>query len=92
MWGKHVLKGDEKYGMNQRFFITIDFVESAWEGNLSIGQHSYFWSDADSGDARLLFTGPCATCKTPLPCSKSGCRSCSPLFWAHFPDHHRHRW
>ena len=32
-----------------------------WSGHLTIGQHFYFWTSADAGDAHLLDTEECAT-------------------------------
>src|SRR5260221_990563 len=58
-WGEFVLDADDT--MPRRFFVTFDTYEDQWKGHLSIGQHNYFWSSADFGDASLLDTNPCAT-------------------------------
>jgi hypothetical protein len=43
------------------FFVTFDTHETSWSGHLTIGQHCFFWSSADVGDAHLLDTDPCST-------------------------------
>jgi hypothetical protein len=52
--------------MPRSFFITFDTFETTWSGHLTIGQHCFFWSSADVGDAHLLDTGPCATLEEAL--------------------------
>jgi hypothetical protein len=59
LWGEFVPEPDEP--TSPRFFITFDTYETTWSGHLTIGQHCFFWSSADFGDAHLLDTGPCAT-------------------------------
>jgi hypothetical protein len=59
VWGDFVLHPDEK--MPRHFFITFDTYNATWSGHLTIGQHCFFWSSADVGDAHLLDTDPCAT-------------------------------
>jgi hypothetical protein len=59
LWGEFGPDLDDPMG--PRFFITLDAFQSTWRGHLTTGQHSYFWSSADCGDAHLLGTGPCAT-------------------------------
>ena len=59
LWGEFIL--DPDYMMRRRFFVTFDTYKDQWKGHLSIGQHNYFWSSADFGDASLLDTAPCAT-------------------------------
>ena len=55
VWGEYVLNPEEL--MSQCFFITFDTYKEEWRGYLTIGQHSYFWSSADVGDAHLLGVG-----------------------------------
>lgn len=57
LWGQFVLDPEEF--MPQCFFITLDTYQDKWRGTLTIGQHSYLWSSADVGDARLLDTNNC---------------------------------
>ena len=59
LWGEYV--PDPKDDMPRYFFITFDVYEKMWSGHLTIGQHSYFWSSADFGDAHLVDSDPCAT-------------------------------
>ncbi len=54
MWGKFVINSDEI--MSRIFFITFNKYQEKWSGTLTIGQHNYFWSSADFGDAHLLNT------------------------------------
>ncbi len=58
LWGEYT--PDPEEDMPRHFYITFDFCEEKW-GVLSIGQHSYFWSSADCGDAYLLNTESCNT-------------------------------
>jgi hypothetical protein len=57
VWGQFVLNPEEL--MHQTFFVTIDIYQDKWQGSLTTGQHSYFWSSTDEDDARLLNTKPC---------------------------------
>jgi hypothetical protein len=59
IWGEFVPEPNEQ--MPRRFFITFDTHKATWTGHLTIGQHCFFWSSADVGDAHLLDTDPCAT-------------------------------
>lgn len=59
LWGELVF--DENDHMPRRFYVTFDTYQQNWRGYLSIGQHCYYWSDADAGDAHLADTEPCAT-------------------------------
>ena len=59
LWGEFM--PDPTESVARRFFVTFDSFKTSWRGNLTIGQHSYFWSDADFGDAHLLGTEDCAT-------------------------------
>jgi hypothetical protein len=54
LWGQVVPNPEEL--MSRRFFITLDTYEEQWRGCLTIGMHSYLWSDANMGDAHLLST------------------------------------
>ena len=59
LWGKFVA---EPIGsMSRRFFLTFDLCKNSWRGHWSIGQHIYYWSSADFGDAYLVSTGRCGT-------------------------------
>ena len=55
VWGEYIFDPEEL--MSQCFFITFDTYKEEWRGYLTIGQHSYFWSSADVGDAHLLGVG-----------------------------------
>ena len=57
IWGQYIPKPEEQ--MPRCFFITFDTHGENWTGHLSIGQHCYFWSSADAGDAHLLETEAC---------------------------------
>lgn len=59
LWGEFVPEPDDP--TSPCFFITFDTHETTWSGHLTVGQHCYYWSSADCGDAHLLDTGPCAT-------------------------------
>jgi hypothetical protein len=59
LWGVFVPEPNEP--TPRRFFLTFDTYKTTWSGHLTIGQHCFFWSSADVGDAHLLDTGPCAT-------------------------------
>jgi len=59
LWGEYV--PDPTEPMPRRFFITFDTDETTWSGHLTIGQHCFYWSSADAGDAHLLDTDSCAT-------------------------------
>jgi hypothetical protein len=59
VWGEFV--ADPIEPMPRRFFITFGTYQATWTGHLTIGQHCFFWSSADVGDAHLLATDPCAT-------------------------------
>ena len=54
LWGKFLVDPDEL--MSPSFFITLSTYEEKWECHLTMGQHSYFWSSADFGDAHVLAT------------------------------------
>ena len=61
----------------RRFFITFDTYQKIWRGHLTIGQHSYFWSSADMGDAVLFSTGDCDTLDEAIAAFKAGLFDCS---------------
>lgn len=58
VWGEYVT-GEGI--IRQHFFVTFDIYDSLWQGTLSIGQHSYFWSSTNEGDAYLVSTNRCNT-------------------------------
>jgi hypothetical protein len=63
-WGCLTLEDKDEKPLSERsFYVTFDIfgkeAPGRWRGTLTIGQHSYFWSDADAGDAYLLYTGGC---------------------------------
>ncbi len=45
--------------MQRSYFVTFSNNDVKWQGYLTIGKHSYYWSSADYGDANLLSTAPC---------------------------------
>jgi len=47
--------------MARHFYITLATHAEDWSGHRTIGQHYYFWTSADVGDAHLLDTEECAT-------------------------------
>ena len=47
--------------MPRHFYITFATHAEHWSGHLTIGQHFYWWTSADVGDAHLLDTEECAT-------------------------------
>jgi hypothetical protein len=59
LWGQWVLHPEES--MTRHFYITFATHAEHWSGHLTIGQHCYFWTSADVGDAHLLDTEECAT-------------------------------
>jgi hypothetical protein len=59
LWGEFVPDPEEQ--LPRSFFVTFDTGEGTWAGHLTVGQHCYFWSSADVGDAHLLDTGPCSS-------------------------------
>ena len=56
----------------QRYFVTFDVYQKHWRGHMTIGQHSYFWSSADVGDAMLFSTKGCATLEDAIAAFKAG--------------------
>ncbi len=60
VWGIYTYNPDDD-DSSRDFYITFDICEEKWAGHLSIGQHCYFWSSADFGDAVLADTEPCDT-------------------------------
>ncbi len=59
LWGQWVLQPEQC--MVRHFYITFATHAEHWSGHLTIGQHFYFWTSADVGDAHLLDTEACAT-------------------------------
>lgn len=59
LWAEFTQAGAES--MPRHFFLTFDAYKKKWRGHLTIGQHQYFWSSADFGDAYLLGTNECGT-------------------------------
>ena len=45
----------------RHFYITFATHAEHWSGHLTIGQHYYWWTSPDVGDAYLLDTEECAT-------------------------------
>jgi hypothetical protein len=54
IWGCFQLGGSE-FG-STRFFVTFDKDEDVWQGHLTVGMHSFWWSSTDEEDARLMST------------------------------------
>ena len=69
LWGEFVL--DSTDPMPRRFFITFDTFQEAWSGHLTIGQHCFYWSSADFGDAHLLDSGSFASLEQAIEAVKS---------------------
>ena len=59
LWGQWVLRPEAF--MARHFSITFTTHAEHWSGHLTIGQHYYWWTSADVGDAHLLDTEACAT-------------------------------
>jgi hypothetical protein len=57
IWGRYKAAEMSSPG----FFVTFDAFKEKWKGHLTVGQHSYYWSSADVGDAYLLDTEPCVS-------------------------------
>ena len=57
LWGEFTPEPDGS--MPRTFFVTFDTDNEGWMGHLSIGQHYYFWTSADYGDAYLVDTDAC---------------------------------
>jgi hypothetical protein len=68
LWGEFVWEPDSD--TPRSYFLTFDTFKKKWRGHLTIGQHSYFWSRADSGDADLLDTDACATLEDAIDAMK----------------------
>ncbi len=62
VWGALTVGKGEDDIWARHYYVTFNlFAEKGqargqWSGSFTIGQHSYFWSDADAGDAFLLDT------------------------------------
>ena len=73
LWGQFVTDNEHQdSAWPRRYFITFDTYQKNWRGHLTIGQHSYFWSSADVGDALLLSTGDCDTLNDAIAALKAG--------------------
>lgn len=74
LWGEFDVVDDESPApaWPRRYFITFDTYQKTWRGHLTIGQHSYFWSSADMGDAVLFSTGDCDTLGDAIAAFKAG--------------------
>ena len=59
LWGEY--NWDTHNPTSREFYVTFETFESSWKGILTIGQHSYFWSSAECGEAHLLDTPACPT-------------------------------
>ena len=76
LWGQYVLAPDEF--ISRCFYITLATHAERWSGHLTIGQHYYFWTSADVGDAHLLDTEDCATLEEAIVALKAAmARLCS---------------
>jgi hypothetical protein len=80
VWGCLTIKdGDHDFSARD-YYVTFDIHakqgqgKGQWRGTLSIGQHSYFWSSADAGDASLLDTAFCASLSEAITALKSQIR------------------
>jgi hypothetical protein len=69
MWGEFVLNPDAI--AVKRFFVTLDIYRRQWRGNLTIGQHAYFWSSTEEGDSYLLNTEPYDSLRTAISALKT---------------------
>src|SRR5690606_37807038 len=62
VWGSLSIQKGDKDLWAKHYYVTFDIYDKEkqgrgqWLGTLTIGQHSYFWSSADAGDAYLLDT------------------------------------
>jgi len=80
IWGRLTI-GDGDDDLSARdYYVTFDIYaeqgqgQGRWRGTLSIGQHSYFWSSADAGDASLLDTAFCVSLSEAITALKSKIR------------------
>lgn len=75
LWGEFdvdAAKGQRPRWPPRIYFITFDTYQENWRGHLTIGQHSYFWSSADMGDALLFSTGDCDALDDAIVAFKAG--------------------
>jgi hypothetical protein len=81
LWGQWVLYPEET--MARHFYVTFATQAEHWSGHLTIGQHYYWWTSADVGDAHLLDTAACATLEEAIVALKAEmarlCRALSVL-------------
>jgi len=57
--------------MARHFYITFATHAEHWSGHLTIGQHYYWWTSADVGDAHLLDPAACATLEAAIVALKA---------------------
>jgi hypothetical protein len=69
IWGEYTI--EQRRSKSQTFFVTFDVYEETWKGHLTVGQHCYYWSSTDVGDAHLLDTEPTATLEAAIAALKS---------------------
>lgn len=70
VWGYWTIDRPEQF-IYRRFFVTFNIYQSHWVGSLTIGQPSFFWSDADVGDANLLDADNCESLAEAITMLKS---------------------
>ena len=80
IWGEYTPNPEKN--MPRYFFVTIDAYEKNWQGHLTVGLPSYFWSSADVGDAYLLGTKPCMTVEEAISALKKECEGLFEAFSA----------
>lgn len=78
LWGQ--VEPDPEELMGRQFFITLETYEEQWRGCLTIGMHSYLWSDANVGDAHLLGTDLYVSLEEAIVALKSEIRRLFDLF------------
>ena len=71
VWGCLVLRDNDDDLLTRRFYVTFDLSEAQWQGALTIGQHNYFWTSADFGDAHLLNTERCSSLEDAIAALKN---------------------
>jgi len=54
MWGEFVFNPEEP--LPNTFFITLYTRGECWQGSLTIGRYSYWWSSTEEGDSYLIGT------------------------------------
>lgn len=71
LWGE--LEYEEPENM-ANFFVTFNAVNEGWQGHLTVGKPSYYWSSANFGDAHLLSTQLCQTLEAAIQALKNAIR------------------